>query len=315
MTNKQNNGARRLPPLNAVRAFEAAARHLSFTRAAEELNVTQGAISHQVKVLESWLGVPLFQRNKREIKLTEEGAVYLPGVRATLNKLHTVTQQIVEGDSTHLLNIATPESFAVNWLISRLKSFHEQHPEIDVRLTTQNQIDDFGNLVGEEGPAWVDMRIRCGRGRWTGLQVIKIMDEEMFPVCSPELLEGKKGLSQLENLQFHTLLHDDMQIPWRSWLLKAGLDELDTNRGPHFSHSHMVLKAAVQGQGVALGRSVLVADDLASGKLVKPFDINILADHSYYLVYPEITVDQPKINAFQDWLLTESARFKKLNID
>ena len=315
MANKQNTGARRLPPLNAVRAFEAAARHLSFTRAAEELNVTQGAISHQVKVLESWLGVPLFQRNKREIKLTEEGVVYLPGVRATLNKLHTVTQQIVEGDSTHLLNIATPESFAVNWLISRLKSFHEEHPDIDVRLTTQNQIDDFGNLVGEEGPAWVDMRIRCGRGRWTGLQVIKILDEEMFPVCSPELVDGKKGLSQLENLQFHTLLHDDMQIPWRNWLLKAGLDELDTNRGPHFSHSHMVLKAAVEGQGVALGRSVLVADDLASGKLVKPFDINIPADHAYYLVYPEITVDQPKINAFQDWLLKESARFKKLNTD
>ncbi|MBT7950603.1 MAG: transcriptional regulator GcvA [Gammaproteobacteria bacterium] len=298
-----------------MRAFEAAARHLSFTRAAEELNVTQGAISHQVKVLESWLGVPLFQRNKREIKLTEEGVVYLPGVRATLNKLHTVTQQIVEGDSTHLLNIATPESFAVNWLISRLRSFHEEHPDIDVRLTTQNQIDDFGNLVGEEGPAWVDMRIRCGRGRWTGLQVIKILDEEMFPVCSPELMDGEKGLSQLENLQFHTLLHDDMQIPWRNWLLKAGLDELDTNRGPHFSHSHMVLKAAVEGQGVALGRSVLVADDLASGKLVKPFDINIPADHAYYLVYPEITVDQPKINAFQDWLIKESSRFKKLNTD
>jgi LysR family glycine cleavage system transcriptional activator len=313
MTNKKNTGARRLPPLNAVRAFEAAARHLSFTRAAKELNVTQGAISHQVKVLESWLGVPLFQRNKREIKLSEEGSIYLPGVRATLNKLHTITQQIVEGDSTHLLNVATPESFAVNWLIKRLKEFHVEYPDIDVHLTTQNQIDDFGNLIGEEGPAWVDMRIRCGRGRWTGLKVTKILDEEMFPVCSPELLKGEQGLRRLENLQFHALLHDDMQIPWRNWLLAAGLDDVDTNRGPHFSHSHMVLKAAIEGQGVALGRSVLVADDLATGKLIKPFNISIPADHSYYLVYPEIPVDQPKIIAFQDWLVKQAALFNKQN--
>ncbi len=310
MNNKKNTGARRLPPLNAVRVFEAAARHLSFTRAAEELHVTQGAVSHQIKVLESWFGVPLFQRSKREIKLTEEGQNYLPGVRSTLNKLHTVTQQVLETDASHLLNIATPESFAVNWLIKRLKNFYEAYPETDIRLTTQNQIDDFGNLIGDEGPPWVDLRIRYGRGRWTGLQVSKILDEEMFPVCSPDLLEGEHGLSSLENLQHQTLLHDDMQVPWRSWLLAAGLDHINCNSGSHFSHSHMVLKAAVEGQGVALGRSVLVADDLSSGALVKPFDISIPSEYAYYLVYPEISVEQPKIMAFQEWLLKEAAAFK-----
>lgn len=311
MNKKNVSGARRLPPLNAVRVFEAAARHLSFTRAAEELHVTQGAVSHQIKVLESWFGVPLFQRDKREIKLTEEGQNYLPGVRSTLNKLHTVTQQVLEHDSTHLLNIATPESFAVNWIIPRLNSFQEEQPDIDIRLTTQNQIDDFGNFIGDEGPAWVDLRIRYGRGSWAGLQVTRILDEEIFPVCSPALMQGKKALNKLENLQYHKLLHDDMQVPWNNWLLMAGLDNINTNRGAHFSHSHMVLRAAIEGQGVALGRSVLVADELANGRLVKPFETSLPSEYSYYLVCPEIASKQPKVVAFRQWLLKEAASFKK----
>ena len=313
MSKKNPSNARRLPPLNAVRVFEAAARHLSFTRAAEELHVTQGAVSHQIKVLESWFGVPLFQRNKREIKLTEEGLNYLPGVRSTLNKLHTVTQQVLENDSSHLLNIATPESFAVSWLIPRLNSFYQRHPDIDIRLTTQNQIDDFGNLIGDEGPAWVDLRIRYGRGAWAGMQATRILEEEFFPVCSPAIIKGKRGLDQPELVQSQHLLHDDMQVPWRNWLLLAGLDHIDTNRGTHFSHSHMVQKAAVDGQGLALGRSVLVADDLANGRLVKPFDLSLPSEYSYYLVCPEISHEQPKIVAFRDWLLAEAAEFKSSN--
>lgn len=311
MDPKKTSTARRLPPLNAVRVFESAARHLSFTRAAEELHVTQGAVSHQIKVLESWFGVPLFQRNKREIKLTAEGENFLPGVRSTLNKLHAVTQQVLDIDSTHVLNIATPESFAVNWLIKRLNSFYEQNPGIDIRLTTQNQIDDFGNLIGDDGPAWVDLKIRYGRDRWTGMIATKILDEQMFPVCAPGLLEGEHALTCLENMQYHTLLHDDMQIPWRSWLIAAGMDHINTNAGPHFSHSHMVLKAAMEGQGIALGRSVLVADEIDAGKLVRPFDIAIPSEYAYYLVYPEIAVEQQKIATFQQWLLAEAASFSK----
>ena len=310
MSKQNENNARRLPPLNAVRVFEAAARHLSFTRAAEELHVTQGAVSHQIKVLESWFGVPLFQRNKRELKLTEEGLNYLPGVRSTLNKLHTVTQQVLENDSTHLLNIATPESFAVSWLIPRLSAFRQQQPDIDIRLTTQNQIDDFGNLIGDEGPAWVDLRIRYGRGSWAGMQATRILEEEIFPVCSPVLMQGDQGLRKMENLQYHHLLHDDMQLPWRNWLLLAGLDHIDTSRGTHFSHSHMVQSAAVAGQGLALGRSVLVADDLRSGRLVKPFELAMPSEYSYYLVCPEINLEQAKIVAFRDWLLEQASAFK-----
>jgi len=300
---------RRLPPLNAVRAFEAAARHRSFTRAAEELFVTQGAVSHQVKLLEEWFGFLLFDRHKREVHLTKKGEIYLPFVRGMLNELHAVTQSLMNDGSERLLCIAVAESFAVGWLIDRLKKFSEQHPDMNVRLTSQNQIDDFGNIIGEEGPNWVDLRIRYGRGKWPGLHVVKLFDEEIFPVCHPDLLSGRK-VTELGDLHQFTFIHDDMQMSWETWLRTTGGPVLSDFRGPRFSHSHMAVQAALNGHGVVLGRSVLVHDHLERGQLVRLFPTAVPSEHSYYLLCQERMVDNPKTKIFREWILQEAAAFR-----
>jgi len=292
-----------------VRAFEAAARHLSFTRAANELHVTQSAVSYQIRTLEEWLGIALFRRNNREIQLTEDGLAYLPAVRAALNKLRAATERIVHRDYEDLLCISTTESFAINWLISRLPSFFLQHPKLDVRITSQNPVDEFGNESEEFTPPWIDVVLRYGRGNWLGLRATRLFDEEVFPVCSPSLLGGAHPLTDPDNLRHHALLHDEMQMQWRTWLLAAGMDDFDATHGPRFSHSHMVITAAVEGMGVALGRSALVAKELAAGRLVTPFSQSVPAEFGYYLLMRESAMDQPKVHVFQDWLLAEAAAF------
>jgi len=298
-----------LPPLTAVRAFEAAARHLSFTRAATELHVTQSAVSHQVRTLEGWLGFPLFRRCNREIQLTAEGTTYLPAVRAALNKLRSATESLVHRDYEGLLCISTTESFATNWLIARLPGFFALHPSFDVRITTQNPVDEFGNESEELTPPWIDLVIRYGRGNWLGLRSIKLFGEEIVPVCAPQLLDGEHPLTNPYNLRHHVLLHDDMQMQWRTWLSSAGYEDIEATRGPRFSHSHMVITAAVQGLGVALGRSALVGQEVVAGRLVKPFAHTVPAEYGYYLLMRESTVDQPKVKLFQDWLLAEASHF------
>ena len=302
---------RRLPPLNAVRAFEAAARHCSFTRAADELFVTQGAISHQVKLLEEWFGFALFDRHKRELQLTEKGELYLRSVRALLNELHSATRAVLDEDADRLLCVSAAESFAVNWLIDRLRRFASQNPEIDIRLTSQNQIDDFGNVIGEEGPNWVDLRIRYGRGKWPGLQVTKLFDEDIFPVCSPALLEGRKPPVAVGDLNDFVLIHDDMQMSWESWARSAGSAQAMSIRGPKFSHSHMALQAAINGDGIALGRSVLAVDHLDAGRLIRPLPLSVPAEHSYYLLCQEGMVGDPRVTAFNTWLLEEAKVFRQ----
>lgn len=302
---------RRLPPLNAVRAFEAAARHCSFTRAADELFVTQGAVSHQVKLLEEWFGFQLFDRHKRELQLTTKGEQYLRSVRVMLNELHVATRSLLDEDTERLLCVSVAESFAVNWLINRMNRFSGKHPELDVRVTSQNQIDDLGNVVGEEGPNWVDLRIRYGRGKWPGLQVTKLFDEDVFPVCSPGLLEGADLPERIEDLNEFPLIHDDMQMSWESWAHSAGSPASMSNRGPKFSHSHMALQAAMNGSGVVLGRSVLAVDYLDAGQLVRPLNVSVPAEHSYYLLCQEGMVGDPRVKAFTEWLLDEAAEFRK----
>lgn len=298
-----------LPPLTAVRTFEAAARHLSFTRAASELHVTQSAVSHQVRSLEAWLGFPLFRRCNREIQLTDEGAAYLPAVRAALNKLRAATESLVHRDYEGLLSISTTESFATHWLISRLPLFLAEHPELDVRITTQNPVDEFGNESDEFAPPWIDVVIRYGRGNWLGLRSIKLFGEEITPVCAPALMRGPHSLTDPRNLRHHTLLHDEMQMHWRTWLLSAGLEEVDASRGPRFSHSHMVITAAVRGLGVALGRTALVEQEVAAGNLVQPYEHRLPAEYAYHLLMRDAAASQPKVSAFQDWLLGQAARF------
>ena len=244
----QPHPRRRLPPLNALRAFEAAARHLSFTRAADELAVTQAAVSHQVKTLEEWLGLKLFQRENRTIYLTREGQTYLPAVRQALDTVAEATRRLLESDAQGPLTVSVLPSFAAKWLLPRLAAFRARHPEIDVRISSNDQPIDFARDD-------VDMAVRMGRGEWTGVTAIKFLEEDLFPVCAPALLAGAHPLNRPEDLRHHTLLHDDMRQDWRTWLMAAGGEGVDPQRGPGYTDSALVIQAAVEGQGVALGRS------------------------------------------------------------
>ena len=291
--------ARRLPPLNALRSFEAAARHLSFTRAAEELNVTQAAISHQVKGLEERLGVVLFRRLNRSLLLTDAGQSYLPEVRDAFDRIAEATWRITAHDSVGVLTVSVLPSFAAKWLVQRLGRFREAHPDIDVHVAPSDDLVDFAREN-------VDLAIRYGQGEWPGLRADRLMTEEVFAVCSPNLLQGPHPLRAPADLRHHTLLHDDLRIDWRMWLMAAGVDGVDSRRGPGFTDSSMVIQAAVEGQGVALGRSALAAADLAAGRLVKPFDISLPAAVAYYVVCPEATAGRPKIVAFREWVIAEA---------
>ncbi|MDP6708403.1 MAG: transcriptional regulator GcvA [Alphaproteobacteria bacterium] len=291
---------RRLPPLNALRAFEAAARHLSFTRAADELAVTQAAVSHQVKALEGWLGLKLFDRQNRTIYLTRNGQAYLPAVREAFDILAEATRRLAGQEARGVLSVSAVPSFAAKWLVPRLADFRRRHPEIDVRISANDRLIDFARDD-------VDLAIRMGNGEWPGLAAVFFMDEDLFPVCAPALLEGPHPLRRPEDLAHHTLLHDDMRQDWRTWLTAAGVEGIDPEPGPGFTDSSMVIQAAVEGQGVALGRSALASSDLAAGRLVKPFEVRLPASFAYYIVYPAAAAEQPKVKAFTDWLLETAA--------
>ncbi|MCR9257331.1 MAG: transcriptional regulator GcvA [Alphaproteobacteria bacterium] len=293
--------ARRLPPLNALKAFDSAARHLSFTKAAAELYVTQAAVSHQIKSLEEWLGVPLFRRGTRSLLLTDAGQAYRPKIRNALDMIEEATGSIHVGEKSGKLTVTVLQSFASSWLVPRLGSFQQAHPEIDVRVSATDDLVDFNS---ED----IDCGIRYGVGDYKGLHSELVMSEVIFPVCSPRLLEGEHPLKAPADLVHHTLLHDVMRETWSSWLDAAGVDGVNPNRGPTFSHSYMVFQAAIQGQGVALGRSILVQDALAAGRLVKPFDMSLTAVDAYYFVCPLRTAERPKVKAFRDWLMKEAAQ-------
>jgi LysR family glycine cleavage system transcriptional activator len=292
--------SRRLPPLNSLRAFEAAARHLSFTRAAEELFVTQAAISHQVKALEDHLGIKLFRRLNRALRLTEEGQDYLPAVRRAFDLLHEATQRLVDTDSQGTLTVTVLPSFAARWLVPRLGKFIRAYPEIDVRLAPSAELIDFARDN-------VDTGIRYGRGRYPGLRVDRLMTEDIFPVCSPALLKGSHPLQKPCDLKHHTLLHDDGHGDWRTWLMAACVQGVDPQRGPVFTDSGLLIQAATAGQGVALARGALAGDDLTAGRLVRPFEFSSPSEYAYYLVCPESMADKPKIAAFRQWILLEIA--------
>jgi LysR family glycine cleavage system transcriptional activator len=291
--------ARRLPPLNALRAFEAAARHLSFTRAAGELHVTQAAISHQIKGLEERLGVALFRRLNRRLRLTEAGQTLFPPVGEALDAIADALGRLDAAETAGILTISTMDSLAAGWLVPRLGRFRRANPDIDVRITTSDQLADFAG----DG---VDMAIRYGRGDWPGLSVERLMTEEVFPVCSPALLERGPALGEPADLAHHVLLHDELREDWRMWLMAAGADIVDWRRGPGYFHSNLVVQAAIAGEGVALGRSVLVADGLAEGRLVRPFDVSLPVEFAYYVVCPEAFAERPKVKAFRQWLLGEA---------
>lgn len=287
--------SRRLPPLNALRAFEAAARLLSFTKAADELHVTQAAVSHQIKGLEEWLGVPLFRRVNRGLVLTDAGQTYLPPLREALDLMASATERVIRKDATGTLTISTMPSFAAKWLVLRLGRFQATHPELDVRLHTTSQMVDFNQQD-------VDVAIRFGSGNWPELRVERLLNEDIFPVCCPSLLPT---LATPADLKKHTLLHDDYIVTWGDWLALAGVDGLDATRGLHFTDSSHTIQAAMEGHGVALARQVLAADDLAAGRLARPFGVSLSGLYAYYFVAPAHYFQRPKVKAFREWLFAE----------
>ncbi|MFC3031739.1 transcriptional regulator GcvA [Pseudoalteromonas fenneropenaei] len=289
--------SRRLPPLNALKAFEAAARHLSFTKAAEELYVTQAAVSHQIKTLEDHLGLKLFLRKNRSLLLTEEGQAYFLDIKEIFSQLIDATDKLLARGAKGSLTVSLTPSFAIQWLVPRLSRFHEAHPEIDVRIKAQDH--DENSLTDD-----VDVAIYYGRGNWSGVQTHKLHTEYLVPLCSPMLLTGPRPLNTPNDLANHTLLHDTTRRPWKLWMKTAGVRNVQVNTGPIFSHSSMVLQAAVHGQGVALGNSVLARPELDAGRLVIPFSHHLESKNAYYLVLRESQTELGKIVAFKDWMLS-----------
>jgi LysR family glycine cleavage system transcriptional activator len=297
---------RRLPPLNALRSYEAAARHLSFTKAAGELGVTPAAVSHQVKMLEDHIGIALFQRVNRQLVLTEAGEACLPGIRAAFEGLASAVDTISVAGRTGVLTVSVAPSLAGKWLLPRLERFKAAHPDIDVRVSASLQLVDFAS--GE-----IDVAIRYGAGVYPGLRSERLLGEAVIPVCSPKLLDGPHPLRSPADVRRHTLLHDDSpdddtSCPtWEMWLKAAGVDGIDTTRGPRFNQSSLVLEAAILGHGIALAKSTIAAADLAEGRVVKPFELTLPLEFGYYIVAPETKTLMPKVDLFIRWLKQDAA--------
>jgi LysR family transcriptional regulator, glycine cleavage system transcriptional activator len=291
-----------LPSLNGLRAFEAAARFLSFTRGAAELNVTQTAISHQIRRLEDQLGIKLFLRQNRALALTREAEDYLPSVRSAFDDLRRATERLRRHGHDRRLTVSTTASLATKWLVSRVAAFQDSHPGLEVQITTSTHLVDFRR---EE----VDIAVRYGLGHWPGLRAYWLMAERLFPVCAPGLLNGTEPLRQPADLAHHTLLHTMVfRDDWRLWLTAAGLPQsIAARRGLTFDQGFLAIQAAVEGLGVALGRLHLVEADITAGRLVAPFDTELPQDAGYYVVTPEATADAPKIALFRDWLIASAA--------
>lgn len=293
--------ARPLPPLNALRAFEAAGRHLSFTRAAAELNVTPAAVSHQVRALEAQLEVPLFRRLTRALRLTEAGQAALPTLSRGFDTLAQGVEQMRAHGESGVLTISVSPSFGAMWLMPRLERFRSRHPEIEIRIDGTDRLVD---LARDDA----DVALRYGPGGYDGVRIDRLFSPVNTPVCSPALLSGAHPLRQPDDLRHHSLLHvdwKDAEASWRMWLLAAGLQDIDPTRGPRFTMENMALQAALDGHGVALIGDILVADALAAGRLVRPFDPSLSTPltFSYYLLSAQDGAEQPKVAAFRAWLL------------
>jgi LysR family glycine cleavage system transcriptional activator len=295
-----------LPSLNALRAFEAAGRHLSFSKAAEELHVTPAAVGHQVKALENDLGAVLFDRLNRALRLTSAGQSLLPGLSEVFYRVTEVVETFRRRDANRPLTVSMPPSFGATWVMPRLERFRARHPDIDIRLDADNRLVD---LVHDD----VDIGLRYGTGDYPGMRVDSLLSEEVFPVCSPRLLEGQHPLRELDDLRWHTLVHvdgyvqDDYWPDWNMWLHSAGIGDIDVRRTLRFSHTSLALQAAVAGQGVVLGSRVLAGNDLEAGRLVRPFAHGARMSFAYYMVCPEALAEQPRIAAFREWIIDEAA--------
>ena len=289
---------RRLPPLNALKAFEAAARHLSFTKAADELFVTQAAVSHQIKALEDFLSMKLFLRRNRTLLLTEEGQAYFLELKDIFKHLQEATERLLAKGSKGAITVAMPPSFASQWLVPRISRFSLAHPDIDVRIKAV----DFDEGFLEDD---VDVAIYYGKGRWNGVKADKLHTEFLTPLCSPMMFNGPKPLNSLNDLRHHVLLHDMSRDAWKNWLKSVGVSGVNVNQGPVFSHSMLVLQAAALGQGIALGNTILARPELDAGRLIMPFEEKVASRDAFYVVCDEAQADLGKIAAFREWILAQ----------
>jgi LysR family glycine cleavage system transcriptional activator len=298
---------RRFPGLGPLRALDAAARHLSFTKAADELGVTPGAVSVQIRAIEDQLGVRLFWRTSRMVRLTGAGEVMARAAGEALDSVARAVERVAPaGGSRRVLTVSVGMSFAAKWLVPRLDRFRRLHPGVDVRLDVTERLVDFAR---EE----VDVAVRFGAGLYPGLRADRLFEEELFPVCSPRLLAGERPLREPADLRHHTLVHLDWQPEgeawpdWPMWLLAAGVGDVDPAPGIRFKETALVLQAALEGQGVALGNTSLVAGDLAAGRLVRPFSLSLKGPphFAYYLVSPR-TAARSLVEAFRTWMLSEA---------
>jgi LysR family transcriptional regulator, glycine cleavage system transcriptional activator len=299
---------RQLPALNALKAFEAAARHESFTRAADELFVTHGAVSHQIRALEGELGIALFARDGKRVRLTEAGRRYSVQVRAALSQLAEATQTIRAGDRERRLVVSMLSSFAARWVTPRIGRFIEAHPQWDVELQSTNQITDFARDD-------VDVAIRFGYGQYSGLHVELLLDEIFFPACSPSFNDGKLPADPRELAKLPLLRSDDEL--WRPWFDAAGLQDIpEPKRGVLYQDSSNLLQAAMDGQGIALVRRSLAMHEITLGRLVRLFkDIDGPSPWRYYFICAPQRMQTERVRAFRDWVFDEVARFKRLYED
>ena len=297
---------RRLPPLKSLQAFEAAARHLSFKKAADELAVTPAAISQQVKRLEEFYGVSLFRRRTRALALTDMGRSVLLPLSEGFDHLARAASLLASDESDRVVSVSVAPSFGAKWLVPRLPRFRAAHPDLDIRIDATDSLADFET----DG---IDVALRYGTGVYDGMTAECLMDDFVVPVCSPSLLNEGAGIREPDDLRHHTLLHIQWMMEredepnWRMWLQAAGIRDLDGDKGPVFSHEGVALAAALEGQGVALASASLVQDDLQAGRLVQLFppDIRQVTAFCYYVVYPTETADRPKVKAFRDWVMGE----------
>lgn len=302
---------RRLPPLNALRAFEAAARHLSFTRAAEELHVTPAAVSHQIKALEEWAGAPLFRRLTREIRLTETGQAALPLIGEGLDRLADGADRLRAEEEGGVLTVTVAPTFAGKWMVPRLDRFNALHPDISIRVDASMGLVDFERDA-------VDCALRFGTGDYPGQHVEKLFNEFAVPVCSPELLaRADPPIERPEDLLRHRLLHvnwagrKDFQPDWLSWFAAAGVELERVPPGPTFTLESLAIEAAIKGQGVVLVNTTITSDDVGGGRLVIPFDLTVATTFAYWFVCPERSMQWPKVAAFRDWVMDEAAEERR----
>lgn len=292
----------RLPPISALRAFDVAARELSFTKAAEELHVSQSAVSHQIRHIESLWGFPLFVRHNRQVSLTRQAHALVPVIREFFKGLDRTLNEISAEGSKGPLRVSLLQSFAFKWLVPRLGRFNQAHAGIDVWISSTDDIVDFD-------AAEVDVAIRLGPGGWPGLHETLLLREYVFPVCSPELYESMGRPQAPAALLQQPLLYryaDDICAKWRDWFADAGVEVGSLPPGTRFPSTSMAVQAAIDGQGVALARSAHVEDDLEAGRLIKLFDVHSPSHVKYFLVCPLGNEQHVRIAAFREWLLREA---------